>query len=322
MKTIKKTDAMKPVSAPFNTSLPATRYLSGILLLVASTATLSTLDASSKWLMLAGMPVLLTAWVRYLIHVVLVLALVLPKQGMTVMRSSQPVPQLVRGLLMLLTTLCAFTTLRYLPQAEATAIIFLAPLIMLGAAPWLLREPPKRSRWIAALAGFIGVLFIVRPGSGLDPIGVLYGILTACFLAGQFIVTRRLANDHALTSLIWSGLFGTIALTLTLFFFQDAWQPLWDAPLFYWLPLLATGVFGALGHLLQIQAYRSAPASVLAPFNYAHILGACAWGWIIYRHMPDAWSWVGIAIICSSGIAIGVIEWYGAQRTKIDRQAE
>lgn len=72
---------MKPVSAPFNTSLPATRYLSGILLLVASTATLSTLDASSKWLMLAGMPVLLTAWVRYLIHVVLVLALVLPSRA-------------------------------------------------------------------------------------------------------------------------------------------------------------------------------------------------------------------------------------------------
>lgn len=307
---------MKPSHLPPAANRPAGRYLSGILLLVASTATLSTLDASSKWLMVAGMPVLLTAWVRYLIHVVLVLALVLPKQGARVVRSSQPVAQLLRGLLMLLTTLCAFTTLRYLPQAEATAIIFLAPLIMLAAAPWLLREPPKRSRWIAALAGFIGVLFIVRPGSGLDPVGVLYGILTACFLAGQFIITRRLANDHALTSLIWSGLFGTVALTLALFFIQDAWQPLWNAPLFYWLPLLATGVFGALGHLLQIQAYRSAPASVLAPFNYAHILGACAWGWIIYRHMPDAWSWTGIGIICCSGIAIGIMEWYGARKRR------
>lgn len=311
---------MKSPPARAANNLPASRYLPGILLLAASTLALSTLDASSKWLMVAGMPILLTAWVRYLIHVVLVFALVLPKQGMGVLRSAQPVPQLVRGLLMLLTTLCAFTTLRYLPQAEATAIIFLAPLIMLSVAPWLLREPPKRSRWIAAGAGFVGVLLIVRPGSGLDPVGVLFGILTACFLAGQFIVTRRLAADNALTSLLWSGLFGTIALTIILIgFFEQAWLPLLEAPPRFWLPLLATGVFGALGHLLQIQAYRNAPASVLAPFNYLHIIGACIWGWIIYRHMPDSLSWLGIAIICGSGIAIGIMEWYGSTHPKKDK---
>ncbi|HEY9571714.1 MAG TPA: DMT family transporter, partial [Pusillimonas sp.] len=72
---------------------------------------------------------------------------------------------------------------------------------------------------------------------------------------------------------------------------------------------LSTGFWGALGHLLQIQAYRYAPASVLAPFIYLQIISAATLGWLIWGQFPDAFSWLGIAVICASGVTIGMVEW-------------
>src|SRR3546814_20782487 len=93
----------------------------------------------------------------------------------------------------------------YLPQAEATAINFLAPLIMLALAPWVLKEPARLSRWAAAGVGFLGVLIIIRPDAGLDPIGTLFVLLTALMFAGQYIATWRGAADEPFTTLVWRG---------------------------------------------------------------------------------------------------------------------
>ena len=84
----------------------------------------------------------------------------------------------------------------------------------------------------------------------------------------------------------------------------------------HWTILALTGFWGALGHLLQIQAYRNAPASLLAPFVYLQILSAAALGWLIWSQFPDLLSWVGIAIVCASGIVIGAIEWRNRRTTK------
>src|SRR5690625_6693911 len=111
-------------------------------------------------------------WVRYIVHLVLVMTIVIPLKGWRVFKAKQPGMQIIRGVVMLLATYSFFTTLSYLPQAEATATNFLAPLLMLAAAPWVLHEPPRLSRWVAALAGFVGVMTISRPDSGLHPVGV------------------------------------------------------------------------------------------------------------------------------------------------------
>ncbi|WP_251865541.1 DMT family transporter [Achromobacter sp. Marseille-Q4962] len=284
--------------------------LTGILLLVLSMWTLSCLDASGKWVMSAGVPLLVLSWFRYAVHLVLVLALVLPSRGLRVLRSKGPREQIVRGCSMFLATLMFFTTLSYIPQAEATAINFLAPLIVLSAAPWILREPARLSRFVAAGVAFAGVLIIIRPGGGLHPVGTVFGLLTACCFAVQFIATRRVAADDPFTSLIWSGAVGTVFLTLALPFALPAAMPALRAltPL-EWTVLISTGVSGGLGHLFQIAAYRRAPASTLAPFIYLQIISASSVGWLVWGHFPDALTWVGIAIICASGIGIGWIEW-------------
>ncbi|CAP42567.1 DMT family transporter [Bordetella petrii] len=295
---------------PISAAHPAARPLIGIVLLILSAWTLSCLDASGKWVMEAGVPLLILCWVRYLAHLLLVLALVLPRRGLAVLRSTRPREQMLRGGSMLLATLAFFTTLSYIPQAEATAINFLAPLIVLALAPWVLKEPPRASRWVAAAVAFAGVLIIVRPGGGLHPLGVLFGLLTACCFAAQFIATRRVAGDDPYTSLIWSGAVGTVCLTLALpVTLPPAQAVLAQLSPGNWLLLISTGVSGALGHLLQIGAYRNAAASTLAPFVYLQIVSATAVGWLVWGHFPDALTWLGIAIICGSGIVIGLIEW-------------
>src|SRR5690606_26495857 len=134
------------------------RPIVGIVLLILSTWALSSLDASGKWIMAAGLPLLVMCWARYMIHWFLVLAVVLPMRGIKVFKAHRPHDQDLRVLIMLFATLFFFSALRYLPQAEATAINFLAPLLVLSVAPWLLKEHSQLSRWVAAGDGFLGVL--------------------------------------------------------------------------------------------------------------------------------------------------------------------
>ncbi len=282
----------------------------GVLLLVLSMWTLSCLDASGKWVMNAGVPLLVLSWFRYAVHLLLVLALVLPARGLRILRSNKPREQILRGGSMFLATLMFFTTLSYIPQAEATAINFLAPLLVLSVAPWVLKEPARLSRFIAAGVAFVGVLIVIRPGGGLHPLGTIFGLITACCFAVQFIATRRVAGDDPFTSLIWSGAVGTLFLTLALPVILPPALPVLRAlSLTDWALLISTGITGGLGHLFQIAAYRRAPASTLAPFVYLQIISATSVGWLVWGHFPDALTWLGIAIICASGICIGVVEW-------------
>ena len=306
----------RPVSeaAPALSQRPAQRPLIGIALLLLSLLSLTTLDATGKWVMGTGVPLLILVWFRYLVQMLLVLAVVFSTTGLGVLRSSTPGLQCLRAIAMLGATLTFFTSLRYLPQAEATAIIFISPLIMLSVAPWILKEPLRKTRWVAAGVGFVGVLLVIRPSAGLPLAGVIAGLLTACLFATQHLTTRLVARDHPFTTLLWSGGLGTLALACTLpFSLPRHWHILTSMEPWVWLVMLSTGLTGGVGHLLQIQAYRFAPASMLAPFIYLQMTVAATMGWLIWSHFPDAITWLGIGIICASGVVNSLIEW---QRSK------
>ena len=289
----------------------------GILLLILSSWSLSGLDASGKWIMGAGASLILLCWVRYTVHLGLILMITLPSKGPSILRIRYPGLQMLRGTVALVGTFTFFTALHYLPQAEATAINFLSPLLMLAVAPWVLNEPMRISRWVAAATGFAGVLIIIRPSSGLDMVGVAWGLTTACLFAVQHIVTRKLALDDAFSTLIWGGITGSVLSSILVpFHWQEISSILSGFSLTQWLILLSTGFWGGLGHLLQIQAYQRAPASMLAPFLYLQIVSAATLGWLVWGHFPDALTWLGISIICCSGIVIGIIEWRRQARTQ------
>lgn len=289
----------------------------GIVLLILSTWALSSLDAGGKWLMQFGLSLIVLSWVRYLIHAVLVLAFTVPSRGLSIFKSKHMKFQIFRGTIVLTATMTFFSALRYLPQAEATSINFLAPLLVLCLAPFILKEPSRIFRWVAAFCGFMGVLIIVRPGSGLHPLGVMFGLMTAGIFSMQFLVTRKLAEDDSMTTLLWTGLVGTaLSSVLVLFYLDDVARILVEYRWIDWLILVSTGIFGTLGHWLQIKAYQNAPASLLAPFVYLQIIAATFIGWVVWRQFPDALSWLGIAIVIGSGVAASMVEWRHNQTTK------
>lgn len=311
---------MTSSTAHSSTTSPDTiqNALFGIGLFYLSLWCLSTLDASGKWLLGVGVPLLTVVWMRYFSHLVLMSMLILPVRGKRILRSRAMKWQVMRALAMLIASVFLFNALHYLPQAQATSIAFLAPLIMLAMAPWLLNEPKKLSRWIAAGAGFAGVVIVIRPGSGLDPVGVMFALAAAFLLALQHICTRRLAVDHPMTTLFWGGLVGTVIMTLVLLFkLDESLSALANLSAWQWFVMVSLGLSGGLGHLLQIHAYQHAPASLLAPFIYLQISAASALGWLIWGEFPDRLTWVGIAVICASGAGIALYEWH-SRRVQTD----
>ncbi|KQP15045.1 DMT family transporter [Pseudorhodoferax sp. Leaf267] len=277
---------------------------SGIVLHVAGLWMLSGLDATGKYLALAGVPILMVAWVRYAVHTLLSSAVLLPRRGRGLLRTTSLGGQLLRGVLMIASTLLFFSVLKRVPLAEATAMNFMAPIMLMALAPWLLREPHRLHRWCGVVLGFGGMLLVVRPGAGLDTVGVLLGLLTALTFACFQIATRRLAQDDPLTTNYYGGLIGTVALSCALPWF---WQTPNLTP-WQWALLLSTGVTGAIGHGLQSAAYARTPATLLAPYSYLQILSAAALGWAVFGQLPDAITVLGIVCICGAGLAVALYE--------------
>jgi len=298
------------------TTNPSASALSGVLVLYASMWIISSLDASAKWLLAGGAPLLMVVWMRYVVHFVFIAFLIVASRKKEYLQSQVLRWQWARGLAMLLATFTFFSTLRFLPQAQATAIIFIAPLLMLVLAPWLLGERRQVSRWIAAAAGFVGVLIVIRPSAGLNTLGVALGLTTAFLFALQHICSRRVASDHPLTTLLWSGLIGSLAVSFVLPFAWGTLKPaLQTLSPTHWLLMTSLGISGGVGHLLQVQAFRMASASFLAPFIYLQITAATTLGWLIWGDFPDGMTWIGIAIICISGASIATYEWRKRRQT-------
>ena len=244
-------------------------------------------------------PVEQIIWARYFFHFVLMLA-VFPHRIPTFLVSRRKGVQVLRGLLMLLATVCGFTALRFMRIADITAITFTTPLIATALSVLILREQVGVRRWSAVLVGFIGVLIVVRPGSGVFDWWVLLPLVMACLYALYQIATR-LVRDAAdpLNALFYTALVGAV---LTVPFLLFGWRTPDNA--LDWLMLAALGVLGGTGHFLIIEAYRRAPVSVIAPFGYTELIWAALVGYAVFGELPDGWTWVGAAVIAASGLFV------------------
>ena len=242
-------------------------------------------------------------WFRYTFHVVALLLLALPFVRGRLFAARNWRWQLGRGLILLLCTLLSFTGLHYLPLAEFTAIGFVAPLIVTAVAARYLGEPVSRARWLAVGAGFVGVLIIIRPGSGIFGWAAALPLALAIVYALFQILTRRFAGeDDPLTTLFFSGLVGALAVSTIVPFHWATPTPA------DWPWLIAVGLIGAGGHGLLILAFQRADASVLAPMTYAQLVFALILGYGVMGSVPDAWSLAGMAVVAISGFASAVLQ--------------
>jgi drug/metabolite transporter (DMT)-like permease len=268
----------------------------GILLIVISTAFLSASDVASKYLT-AFLPAVEIGWLRYLGFCLLVVPAAFLREGARVFRSRRPALQLLRGVGMVGSVLFFTSALRFLPVAEATAASFVSPIFITGLSVVFLGESAGMRRWLAALVGFAGVLVIIRPGTAAFQPATLLAILAAASWAVAVVVTRKLTrHDRLGTTLVYSALSGLVILSVAAPFN-------WVAPGWPEIAVGAViGVASTTGHWLVAWAYRIAPASVLAPFSYTHLLYATVFGYLIFGTLPDTVTWLGAGLIIGSGL--------------------
>jgi drug/metabolite transporter (DMT)-like permease len=201
-------------------------------------------------------------------------------------------------------TACFFTGLRYLPLAEASAITFLAPILIVILAQPVLGERPTRVRWTAVAIGFAGILLLLRPGSAVFHPAAILLIGTAFFNALYQLLTRKVTGDSVHTTLFYSALVGAVASSLALPLASGS-ATLTGFTLFL---LVLMGVLAGTAHWLITRAYLIAPASLLTPFTYVQMVWATMLGFFVFAQIPDRWSFIGMAIIVGSGVMLAVVE--------------
>lgn len=285
-----------------------THIARAILLYSLAGVFLSGLDATAK-ILVRDYPVWWIVWARYAGHMLIVLPLAWVKVGPDFWRTRQPLLQLGRSALLLLATIAFFSGLRFLPLAEASAIAFLAPLIVVLLSGPLLGEVIPRARWAAVGVGFAGVLIVTRPGSAAFHPAALLMLLMALGNALYQVLTRKLRGDSAYTTLCYSAIVGTVTFTGVLPFLDS--HPLpgpGDAVLF-----LLLGVLAGLGHWCMITAFLQAPASQLTPFGYLQMVWPLGFGWLLFGQFPDRMSMAGMLVILAGGVWLAMQERRRAQ---------
>lgn len=280
------------------TEIEGGRTRLAILTICVGVAFLATNDAIAKTLVDRYDPIQIV-FVRNLIALPMVAAIVLYMIGGAGFRTSSLRIHALRGLLMLGGAYTFFKALETLALAEATALVFSAPIFITALSVPLLGEAVGWRRWIAVLVGFIGVLIIVRPGGDTFQPASLYVISTAVLYALFMISARLLGPRESMwTMMFFVMLFPMLYATP---FAIAVWEPVGVADLPFFV---AQAVFGALGITLIGQAFRLAPAAIVAPFDYTALIWASLLGWLIWGDTPGAWTLAGAAVIVLSGIYI------------------
>jgi len=272
--------------------------LAGIALVIGASACFAALDTTTKYVS-AAMPLLMALWFRYLFQAVATTVVVLPARGWRIWRTRRLAWHLLRGVLLLTSSLLAFISLRYLPVGEFTAIVMITPLAITLLAATLLKERVSPLRWTLVAGGFAGTLMIIRPGGGAFGWSSLLPLALVASNAWFQVLTSKLARtEDPVTMHLYTGWTGTLISTLALPFVWTALPNPW-----LWAALCFMGLMASVGHFMLILAYYRAPAATLTPYLYSQIGFAMLGGVIVFSHVPDHLSLAGIGMIAFCGAA-------------------
>ncbi|NUA31416.1 DMT family transporter [Cupriavidus basilensis] len=288
------------MTGPANPSLrltTASARRDGILLFFCALVAFASYDAFCKW-MLRDHSAPMMNLTRYVSVSVIALVWLLREGDLKLWRTPCKWLLLSRGLALGIVASCFMAALVHMPLAEATAIYFTAPLIMVALSPAVLGERVGRAQWAAVLAGFGGMLLIVRPGGDLPVAGTVLMIVSAVCYAAFQLLTRRLAGVvagpvlYAWTALICLAVTGVPALATL----PEVMPPAPDI-----LLMMAGGACSGLAQLLLLAAFRRVAASTLAPLNYFQLLLAVLISTFVFQRPPDGIALAGIVLIMLSG---------------------
>ncbi len=214
----------------------------------------------------------------------------------------------LRGTLIAAATVMFFKSLAFLPIADAIAIFFIEPMIVTLLSVIVLGEKVGRRRLGAIAVGFIGAVVVIRPSFATVGWPVLLPVGASLCYAFYILLTRKLtAVEHPIRMQFFAGVAGmaVMGILVTAGSLADVDVLRLTRPsATEWGLLLLLGLIATLAHLLIVYAYKIAPVSLLAPFQYIEIISATILGLVIFHDFPDGTTWIGISLIVASGIYI------------------
>ena len=272
--------------------------LTGILVTVFAGMVFSTMDTIGKQLT-SVLPVLEIVWGRYFFQTLLMTGYLYRTSGTAFLRTRRPVLQWTRGAMLLTATLLMYFGLAHVPLGDATSVMFFSPIIITILSVIFLKETIGIHRIAAVIAGFCGVMLIVRPGaSGTNPY-LLLPLAAALANALYMLLTRQLAgSDEAPATQFNTTAVGTVLLTVLVI-------PVWVTPSLPTFGLMVLiGLVGSIGHFCLVTAFRHAPASLLSPFLYSQVLASSALSVLYFGDYIRLTTVIGTAVLIGSGLYI------------------
>ena len=283
------------------------RILPGILLMLGFCVTAPILDVFAK-LATDTTPVMQIASARFIVQAAIMLPVLVLLRHAIPRDPSLRWPLVRRALFLGISTYCFVAATNEMPIADALAIAFVEPFILLILGKFLFGDEVGMRRIIASVVGFGGSLLVIQPSLVTFGLVALYPLGTALCFALYMLETRSLSRKmHPIPMQFATSVLTALFCSLCV---GVAWIGQWDAHVpvmpewVTWLWLFGVGAASALAHIMMTYALRFAPSATLAPLHYLEIISAAILGLLVFQDFPNTLTWAGIAIIVSSGLYI------------------
>ena len=312
---------MVKVTSPISSS---DSVLTGVTLMLGFCLTAPLLDVAAK-LAASSVPIGQITAARFIVQCMLMAPFIWVMRLSLKVARGQWLALASRALLLLFATFCFIAAIRVMPLADALAIVFVAPFIVLLVGKFYLGEDVGPRRVGAALVGFVGVLFVIQPSFTAFGAVAFIPLCTAVAFALYILVTRGLSRQmHPVTLQFHTGLIASLFCTPILILAHgsgsELFDPVWPTGI-TWLWLLGVGFFATVSHMMITYALSLAPSATLAPLQYFELPVATFFGYLVFNDFPNTLSLIGIMIIISAGLYMIYRERVTARQLVTERAA-
>ncbi len=280
--------------------------LQGVILMLAFCVIAPLLDVGAKLAAENGIPVGQITTARFVVQTALMLPVVLVMRLSMALSARALAYTTLRALLLLVSTFAFVSGIQVMPLADALAIVFVEPFILLILGHFLFQDQVGPRRIAACAVGFVGVLLVIQPSLAAFGYVALWPLATAVLFALYMLVTRGISTwMHPVAMQFhtsWTGLL----LCLPVMLLAEgtgipALDPVWPQG-WNWLWLFGVGFWAAVSHMSMTYALKYAPSATLGPLHYFEIVMAVILGYLIFGDLPNRLTFTGIAIIICSGL--------------------
>ncbi|MGZ9721655.1 DMT family transporter [Rhizobium miluonense] len=284
--------------------------LRGMTIMASAMILLPTMDAIAKYMAsFEGMSPGQVTFYRFFFQLVCMLPLLATVSGRAAFSAKRPWMNLLRGALHGAASLLFFAAVKYMPLADVFAIYFVEPFMLTALSALFLGDKVGWRRWLAIVIGFVGAMIVIQPSFEIFGLKALLPVACAFLFALYLFMNRAVGEaDSPMTMQVMAGVGGTLFMSITVLAGASAgiadFEPSLPASMLGLVLLLILGSISGYAHMLVVRAFRLAPLSLLAPFQYFEIISATVLGYAIFGDFPNLSKWIGIAIIVSSGLFI------------------